>query len=281
MSHLLQNKKTKVLLWTLLGVAVVAVGVFVYAWATGSLSSSASGLWPPGGGGTGNVGWFASISGQVTDKSTGKPVSGASLVFKCTNAITGFSCKSPTGSSDVNGRYTLNDNVKVKTVTTAPVGSNTYTYKYTVTVTAGSLSGTFPGLSWDVSSQNQPITQNFQLSTTGTPTPTPIGGQGLHGLATNGTTSTASIFCKGAGLTECPWTITFDSSPDLGSVPVSIWNSTSNTNWGKALAAGTYKISGASIKNSKTGASLNWNPGMVIEKVITAGDWKSLNMTFK
>src|SRR4030042_4862290 len=92
-------KRTKIL-FLIFGI-MVAITIAYSIWNSQFLQSQA----------IGNEGYFARITGRITNKSTGKPISGATIKFNCTNAKSGFSCPSPSGISDANGYYTLNVNV--------------------------------------------------------------------------------------------------------------------------------------------------------------------------
>jgi hypothetical protein len=90
-----------------------------------------------------------------------------------------------------------------------------------------------------------------------------------------------AILCSQQGLHDCPWVMTFTSTPiNIGGVPVNIYNQSSGTNYSKSLEPGIYTISKIEALNTETGATATWNSKDPITKTIAAGKRTGLAITF-
>lgn len=258
-------KRTKIL-FLILGIVAVLAIIFGI-WYSYKIKSSALGL-PFC---TISVnGIFANLSGKVTDKGTGKAISGATVAIASTNDQTISGCglhgTKTSVSSGGDGAYNLtksngSHDIKIRSEIGTPLPGigTSYKYIYTFTISAaGYKTLTASGASWG-SEYGQGATlpnKNFELEKgTNTPAGTSTFKAPLY-VTVSGTRSMACMGVVQGGVCTVNLTITPNGSKQWTGVGRSSGNDPGPVSVSEQLSAGTYQITGGNIL-STTGASYN------------------------
>lgn len=115
--------------------------------------------------------YFGTLTGQVTDKNTGKPISGATVKFACSNGNKVFSGTNVSVTTDSNGNYSVKLDTRVMARVKfvwglAKASKVVLVFKYTATAPDGAK---VEGLSWNDRPDNSILgVQNFQQTGAGT-----------------------------------------------------------------------------------------------------------------
>lgn len=138
------HKRTKVLLYILGALVVVAVAVLIWWNQRASADNKVNGIFPPFGGGAGIVGYFGDLTVHVTDKRTGAAVPNVGISFKgvmSNDALAklGTTCSSPSLITDSDGyaKFTkANGSKNLKTWSSGSISFVTQegTCNYTVSI---------------------------------------------------------------------------------------------------------------------------------------------------
>ncbi|MGA2666669.1 MAG: hypothetical protein ABSE91_01085 [Patescibacteria group bacterium] len=291
MDHWLQNKRTRTLLWTLGGVFVVAVGTFMWAYANGSIVSSAQTLSP------GVSSTTAVLSGIVTNKVTEKPISGAGVAVQCTNSTSLYSGTNESVKTGTNGSYSLN----LITSTTYSVNvkygpfsvratKKTIVFTYNITASAtGYTAQTVSGASWPKAANGSIVTQNFALQPTGT-----TGGTGGTGTGTlsgslyvtaNGVRDMACMAVHAGGVCTVNLNLSPSGEHQFTGIGRYSGNQPGPVTISLSLPVGTYQITGGNVVSTVTGGSynlklVNGSP-LPYTITITSGGTKSVTLDFQ
>ena len=245
------------------GMLIIASGVLIWAFSTGALSSLAFGIGDIGGIGGGNTGYFANLSGKVTDKATGKGISGATVQIRCTNSKTGFTGTNVSDITKSDGTYALTKanggkDIKTRTVTSAAGGSITHNYTYTMTVSAtGYTTVTRPNLSWPDQEQGATLSdQDFELSKGSLP-PTTTDTKYFFGSlykVVNGVTSTACMTVVGPDPTSGGCTVNLTMTPTGSKQWLHVGRTVGSqtvVSVSEPLKSGTYQITGGDFTTAQ------------------------------